>query len=358
MSSSEPEPKAEPRQTPESEPEPELVPNTSAEPRSDLECYSEPESVGEPLPEWSSAINEWGFAWEFYQYALGGIFILIGLLSLVLVVKLKTSHSFRQKKAHVVNLVLLILFGVTRGLSLCIDINHSRGISPRAAVNLLWGLGQPCIITAYTLVFVVLRNAMMLKQRFQNWYTNRNIALTTVPYFCFVFVAEITVAYVATKSWLTFACQLLYVLTSLLLLAFYTYIAVVLWKKLQGANGSPATRSRLRPIFTTCCAAIIGGTLLCATNIYGLCGVYGVFSTATSVAAWPWLWFNMVQRLLEIGLSLLLLWVLAQKDVSSSGNNEMASSSRHTGDDVIVVRTYKRAQHSLQTQSTRTESVN
>ena len=82
-------------------------------------------------------------------------------------------------KVPIIVLSLLGFFCFTRSLCLCIDAYHWRKITPVAFVNVLWGIGQPCLIAAYTLVFIVMRNALTLKQHFQQWYNTRNIAIAT-----------------------------------------------------------------------------------------------------------------------------------------------------------------------------------
>ena len=91
---------------------------------------------------------------------------------------------------------------------------------------------QPCLIKAFMLIFLVLRNALVMKSRFQNWYTTRNIALITVPYYNFVFVSEMTVSFLPSNKSLIFACQITdTVFFYVILASFCTYICTLTWKK-------------------------------------------------------------------------------------------------------------------------------
>ncbi|XP_022779117.1 uncharacterized protein LOC111320709 [Stylophora pistillata] len=282
------------------------------------------ESFGEPLPEWHTAIPTWGVAWKIYQYGLGAAFGMLMILTTALILgALSSNRSRRPKKASLIVLVLLFMFGLSRCLYLFIDAYSTKQILPKAVVNLLWSLGNPCIITAYTLIFLVLKNIFVLRERFMVWYTTKNTLIITVPYFSLQLVTEVTLLYVPNMNALTFICQLVYVLLSLLLSFFYSFIVYLLWKNFSAANfqgrvekslqnfawtvsKSNPRGKRTRSILKTCVAAVLGGVTLCVLQIYSMTGVYGVFSDAIYVEAWPWLIFNFATRVLELFLSFVL----------------------------------------------------
>lgn len=296
--------------------------------------------VGEPLPEWHSAIPSWGFAWKFYQHGLGTAFGILALLTLIFFLRtLKLNRATRPKKVKLIMLILLFIFGLSRCLYLCVDAYNTKWIFPKVFSNILWSLGNPCIVTAYTLIFLVLKNIFFMRERFQRWYTVRNIALVTVPYFVIVFVAELVVFYVPNFKGLTFTCQIIYVVLSLMLSSFYSFIAYLLRKTFKGKNihrGNQHTRQQLAWITTKkirgqrtlsmlriCIAAVVSGATLCALQIYSMSGVYGVFSKARYVQAWPWLIFNYAMRVLELFLSFLLYVA------STNGTRRAQASGSH-----------------------------
>jgi hypothetical protein len=313
------------------EPEPEQTPassrNVSAEPE-----YG---SQVEPVPEWSTARAQWGVAWEVHLYGLGVMFALIAIQGMFSIFKLRHLQNSRHKKVHIINFSLLSVFGLSRALFLVIDGYHSKRLLPVVVVKILWGIGQPCIITAYILMFVVLKNALVMRQRFRSWYTTRNIALATLPYFMFVCVAEMTVAFIPSFIAFTFVCQILYVSFTVLLLLFYTFIARLLWKKKRSVKsgqdgfGVKERGSRLQSILVVCFMAIFGGLSLLVSRLYATIGVYGVFSDARVVPPWPWYVFNTVQRLLELYMSVLLVWILSYKTNVSSNENHRNTSTTH-----------------------------
>lgn len=310
------------------EPEPERSNATNS-----VEPSAEPvRAEVEPLPEWNTAIQEWGAFWQVHIYGLGTLFLLIALFSAFAISKLVYTTDIRRKKVHIVNLALLLMFSLTRSLFLLIDPYYSRKTLSIVAVKLLWGIGQPCLITAYVLIFIVLKNAFMMKQRFRRWYTIKNIALITLPYFFFVCAAEMTISFAHELIGFTFACQLLYVLFTVFLIIFYSFIASKIWKKKRDAEAGSIGRqyngqsSKLRSILSICLAAISGGVLLCVSQIYAMAGVYGVFSSTRDVLPWPWFGFSTGQRLLEVYMCLLLCKML----LSKSNNDQQSGLSQNS----------------------------
>ena len=308
-------------------------------------------AIGEPFPEWDTAIHRWGFAWVFYQYGFGAAFGILTLsIAIFLVRILRLKRSARPKRATLIVLIMLLLFGLSRCLFLCVDAYNIKGIYPRAVSNIFWSLGNPCIITAYTLIFLVLRNIFFMRERFQKWYTGRNVALTTIPYFLLVFTAELVFFVSPRFQGLTFACQITSVILGMMLSSFYAFVAYLLWKNYKGKNTDQVTLKRQQPAWTntkkisyrsrrtlailrTCIAAVIGGTILCTLQIYSMSGVYGVFSSTEFVEAWPWLIFNYAMRSLELFLALVLYVASTsgarqQTAYSNSHHNSFAASLR------------------------------
>lgn len=305
--------------TPESEPESERRTNLS---RSIAEVETTPargqyETVGEPFPEWSTAIEDWGAAWYFHQYVLGAFFALLGVFVVISLAKYHKEKGNRRKKVPYIVLTMLALFGWSRGIFLSLDAYHSKHFLPTAVLNLLWGVGQPCIITAYSLVFIVLRNVLLLRQQFQKWYTTRNIALVTIPYFVFALAAELAVTFVPRFKGLTFVCQIMYTVFGFSLASFYLFVSVLMWKQFRHAKTETRTRSRTRSIFKVCLAAVFGGLAVCAMQLYAMSDVYGVFSEVQFVPPWPWFVFHTILRIVELYMAILLYFMAVQRNVRS-----------------------------------------
>ena len=281
-----------------------------ASPEQESTSWGKAEPIAEPQPEWSSAVNTWGVAWDFHQYGLGACFGLVGVLAFVAFLRVfKTSTAARQKKVSLVVLGQIVLFGSSRCVFLGVDAYNSKKYLHITVLNLIWGIGQPCLITAFMLIFLVLRNALVMKSRFQNWYTTRNIALVTVPYFTFVFASEVIVSFMPSYKGLLFACQIINSLLYFSLACFYVYVSALIWKKLRVVRRASKTQARGHQtfsVFKRCIGAVVGGFSIGATHVYAMASVYSVFSDAQHVFAWPWFAFTTSLRCLEVGMSVLM----------------------------------------------------
>ena len=269
------------------------------------------EPKAEPHPDWNKAVEIWGNAWEFHQFGLGSLFGIVSLLALSAFFRLlKHNRGSRQKKVSLVVLSQIVLFGLSRCLFLCVDAYHSKGNVPSTVVNVIWGIGQPCLITAFMLIFLVLRNALVMKSRFQNWYTTRNIALITVPYYNFVLASEMTVSFLPANKSLVFACQIIDTLLYVILASFYTYISTLMWKKLRvkpkGASETYDRGKQTSSVFKLCIAAAVGGFSIGAMQIYTLVSLHSVSYDAQNISPWPWFASATSLRCLEMGMSVLL----------------------------------------------------
>ena len=267
--------------------------------------------TGEPVPEWDTAVETWGPAWDIHQYGLGGLLGIVGVVALVALLRIcKSSGGARQKKVSVVVLSQIVIFGLSRCLFLCVDAYHSKGHVPSTVVNVLWGIGQPCLLTAFMLIFLVLRNALVMKNRFQNWYTTRNIALVTVPYYIFVSASEMVVSFSPAYRALILACQILNILLYLTLASFYSYISILIWKTLRlkrrAAFKGQDRGKQTSAIFKRCVVAAVIGFSATVLLVYDAVSVNGVFSNEQYVSPWPWFAFTTSLRCLEIGMSVLL----------------------------------------------------
>lgn len=281
-----------------------------------------PEVVVEPMPEWNKAVGIWGAAWDVHQFGIGAVFAIIAVLSLVALLRLRMARQSTNKR--VISIVLhafLVMYGTSRCLFLCIDAYHHRKRMPVAVSNVLWGIAQPCLIASYSLLFVVLRNAIRLKQRFQTWFNTRNIALVVVPHFLFVFGSELAISFAPRLKILTFVCQLLYALLSFLLSVNYSYVSVLIWnsmKTMRQSSNNQSTSNQMFRIFLACVGVALVGMIITLMQIYAMAGPYGVFSKTIYISAWPWYLFTTAMRLLEVTMAIILFGIARHQSSSST----------------------------------------
>ena len=269
------------------------------------------EPKAEPHPEWSTAVETWGAAWELHQYGLGSLFGIISIFALSAFFKfMKSNRGCRQKKVSLIVLSQIVLFGLSRCLFLCVDAYHSKGHVPSTVVNVIWGIGQPCLITAFMLIFLVLRNALVMKSRFQNWYTTRNMAFITVAYYNFIFVSEMSVSFLPSNNGLIFACQFTDTVLYVILASFYTYTSTLMRKKghvtPKRTSETHVSRKQTSSVLKLCIAAAVGGFSIAAMQIYALVSVHRALNDAQNSSPWNWFAFTTSLRCLEMGMSVLL----------------------------------------------------
>ena len=76
----------------------------------------------------------------------------------------------------------------------------------------------------------------------------------------------------------------------------------------------------------TCIAAAFGGLSIGAMQFYAMTSVYGVFSNARSVPAWPWWAFQTTFRVIEICMVAILCYAVNDRGVDAK-KGEIAPSS-------------------------------
>lgn len=299
-------------------PEPERHGNLSSSHR------PEPEGDVEPTPEWNTAIATWGYAWDVHRFGIGAIFGVIAILSLATLVRLRMGQQSSSKRmVSIVLHGLLVVYGISRCLFLCIDAYRHKNIMPIALTNILWGIAQPCLITSYSLLFVVLRNAILLRQRFQTWFTTRNIALIVIPHFLFVLVSELAVSFSPKLKVLTFICQIFYALLSFLLSFFYFYVATLIWKSvinIQGlttSNSNSLTTNPMFRILLACIAVALVGLTITGLQLWIIAGPLGIFSNTANISAWSWYISTTSMRILEVIMAAILFVITRHQSKST-----------------------------------------
>lgn len=248
-----------------------------------------------------------------------------------------SKHESSQRKVSVILLGFLAVYGASRSVFLFVDAYHHRKTIPIPVLNIIWGIAQPCLITSYTLLFVVLLNALRLKQRFQTWFTARNIGLITVPHFLFVFGAELIVSFSPQFKTLVFLCQFLYAFFSLTLAFLYTFVSVLVWKSVNKMKNNTVaeigSRKKIHRILCTCVVAAMGGVMIGGAQVYTMTGPFNVFSSTNHAPAWPWYWLATVMRLLEIYMAILLFSIAHHQSRKGSGSIrkvKVASADQNT----------------------------
>lgn len=187
---------------------------------------SQTETHPEPQPKLDVAIQEWSWAWYLHIYLFAVLYWLVAMVSLVFtVVNTRLSAGARKSNAALkLSLHLsLLLFSVSRALSLSIDPYGSRGIMGSMVAYILWSAGFPIIVTSFGLLLLVLFDTTKLSlapPRFQNF--SLAIGIMAIN-FVVVMVTDVTVLLSAGSRPMMIICHVY------LMVAGLTYAAGFMW---------------------------------------------------------------------------------------------------------------------------------
>jgi len=117
-----------------------------------------PDSNPEPRPEWSTAIQIWGKAWDLHIYLFAVVFIFIAMASGVgLTDDVLSGHSIKGLKLALY--LSLLFFNLSRAIILLVDPYSSLGTLEPLSAYITWSLGFPCVLTALGLLLLVFIDA-------------------------------------------------------------------------------------------------------------------------------------------------------------------------------------------------------
>ncbi|XP_059192046.1 proline-rich transmembrane protein 4 [Centropristis striata] len=105
--------------------------------------------------DWNSALATWGFAWEAHIYGLGSVFTVFGLISVVCLLGMPLRCPPGSPYFTLLHLFLLAFAGIQAFCLLYDAYNHQDRLPPLGSL-LLSELPFPCLISAFSLAFLLL----------------------------------------------------------------------------------------------------------------------------------------------------------------------------------------------------------
>ncbi|XP_039988181.1 proline-rich transmembrane protein 4 [Xiphias gladius] len=105
--------------------------------------------------DWNSALATWGFAWEAHIYGLGSVFTVFGFISVVCLLGLPLRCPPGSAYFTLLHLFLLAFAGIQAFCLLYDAYSHQDRLPPLGSL-LLSELPFPCLISAFTLAFLLL----------------------------------------------------------------------------------------------------------------------------------------------------------------------------------------------------------
>ncbi|KAM9377787.1 proline-rich transmembrane protein 4 isoform 2-T3 [Pholidichthys leucotaenia] len=279
--------------------------------------------------DWNSALATWRFAWEVHIYGLGCVFAVFCLISTVSLLGLPLRCPPGTPYFTMLHLFILAFSGI-QGFSLLYDAYSFQDRLPPLASLLLSELSFPCLISAFSLSFLLLslHSRMHLSRPFvistSFSASPKPCLLLTLSVLHFIislgcfgifqFFHNLPIVILLFPQGM-FVC--LTILLSCLYFIFYC-LAQVNTKNIYRLNdngesgGSPEIfKPAVSPFANWYRAAGVGlGTSLCflgcgGFQLYGILHILGLGGVdGYGLQPWPWWGFQIGRRLCEIGVCL------------------------------------------------------
>lgn len=296
-------PEGEPEGEPESEPE-----GSTGEPPAATEPTSEPEiSWPEPEPDWPEAFTQWKDAWPIHTYGFATVFTIIALIPPL---EMFRMHVDKAKISALKSslLITIFIFSSTRAVALFVDPYGSTKRFYLVVTQLLFALGHPCIISALSLLLLVLIDTTKMNIAPPKFQRVKFIIPVLISHIALVVVTDLVVVYFLEAKILLLMCQIYFLVLGLLLAVGYVRVGWKIRTNIRAnINSKCAVDNNMRRLqyLITACAVASGGIMV--LTIYGAAGVFGVYSDVRFVEAWPWWVFQTCNRLLEITICVVVL---------------------------------------------------
>lgn len=297
--------------TPEGSPEgkPEGTPEgSSAEPPATTEPVADPEqSWPEPNPDWPDALAKWKDAWPVHTYGFAAVFTVIAMIPPFELVRMHVG-KVRISPLKSTLLVIIFIFSSTRAITLFVD---PYGTSKRfhfIVTQLLFSLGHPCIISALSLLLLVLIDTTKMNIAPPRFQRVKFIIPVVISHVALVILTDFIVAYLFEAKALLLMCQIYFLLLGSLLAIGYIRVGWKIHTNIKAnVNSKSSVDNSMRRLQYLIIACAVISAFISVLTVYAAAGVFGVYSDVQYVEAWPWWIFQTLNRLLETAFCIVVL---------------------------------------------------
>ena len=277
---------------------------TSAEPENPVETNPE------PGPDWPSAFQTWGKAWDVHVYLFAVLYTLTaGTSAIGLTHDVLANHGIKGLK---LTLYLTLLFiGCLRATIMFIDPYSSRGTLGLINTYIAWSLGFPCVLAALgllLLVFVDVTKMNFAPPRFQKLST----ALGVMVFNVFMVLATDLVFLLTRKGFvLLIICHVYFLLLGLILTAGFIRVGFQISSNSAADIYGDTGLARLR-ILSFISAAL--NLLFLGVQVYSVIQLDVLSDTP---GAWLWYAVQTSLRALELSMCVVMLFIVFNNRVRS-----------------------------------------
>lgn len=292
-----------PEGSPEGEPE-----RSTGEPEATTEPTAASEMFWpEPEPDWPEAFAKWQDAWPLHTYGFAAVFTIIALIPPF---ELLRMHIDKTKMTALKSsfLVTIFIFSSTRAIALFVDPYGSTNRFHLIITQLLFSLGHPCIISALSLLLLVLIDTTKMNIAPPKFQRVRFIVPVVITHVALVIVTDFVVVYFLEAKILLLMCQIYFLSLGILLAVGYVRVGWKIRTNIRAnINSKSAVDNSMRRLQYLIAACAVASALLSALTIYGAAGVFGVYSDVRLVKPWPWWIFQTCNRILETTICIVVL---------------------------------------------------
>ena len=320
--------------TPEGSPE-----GSSAEPQTQPTAAPE-QSWPEPEPDWDEAYTKWQDAWPMHTYGFAAVFTVITMIPPFELLRIHLDKA-RISPLKSTVLVIIFTFSLTRAITLFVDPYGSTNRFPLVVTQLLFSLGHPCIISALSLLLLVLIDTTKMNIAPPRFQRVQFIIPVVIFHVILVIVTDFVVVYFLEAKVLLLMCQIYFLLLGSLLAIGYMSVGWKIHKNIRANVNTKITGDNsMRRLLYLIIACAVASALISILTIYAAAGVFGVYSDVEHVEAWPWWIFQTLNRLLETTICIVVLLMntktTKRKILPSFVTVSVFNSRRKTNDNKIA----------------------
>lgn len=287
--------------TPEGSPE-----GSSAEPQTQPTAAPE-QSWPEPEPDWDEAYTKWQDAWPMHTYGFAAVFTVITMIPPFELLRIHLDKA-RISPLKSTVLFIIFMFSLTRAITLFVDPYGSTNRFPLVVTQLLFSLGHPCIISALSLLLLVLIDTTKMNIAPPRFQRVQFIIPVVIFHVILVIVTDFVVVYFLEAKVLLLMCQIYFLLLGSLLAIGYMSVGWKIHKNIRANVNTKITGDNsMRRLLYLIIACAVASALISILTIYAAAGVFGVYSDVEHVEAWPWWIFQTLNRLLETTICIVVL---------------------------------------------------
>lgn len=290
----------------------------------------------EPSPEWSSAIEEWGWMWFAHVYGFASLFALMTMYAFSSLCRFRKTF-FAKQKVHlrVMNFALMAA-GFGRCLALFWDPYASRE-STSVIQNLVlltsWGIATACMTSAFSIMLLIFLETTKTKLGPPKLRNLPFLVSITTANIVYLILSDLVVWFYPKAKVMIFVCHVTMAIWGLAIFAGYFVAGVRMWRNLKStlqarsSNNQYSIRDmkKLKRLFIFMSAASIFGVCNFSVSLYVSIGEFGVFTAESYAKSWPWFAIQTTMRTMELLLSALVFLIAVDSPRTCSQNSQSVS---------------------------------